>query len=333
MMKVSIAMATFNGEKFLKEQLNSFLDQTRAPDEIIICDDGSSDGTLQILREFAENAPFNVRIIKNPENIGFTQNFNKAIDHTTGDLVFLSDQDDVWFPEKIEYIEGLAREHPEKYVFMNDVELADENLTPSGLTKLGQINLLGFTDSRHVMGCASAYRREIFKVCLPIPVGIRGHDSWIVFFANALGVNHVDHKVLQYYRRHENNESYDITSRLRPINFFDRFKKDLETMTRILKIIKRVANWKLVDPVQRENYYIDGLERAVKRSHGFDNAKLEEKIEIHLVKKNIFAQRLELRKISMPKRLFSVLIFYFHKRYGSYKAFRNVVRDLLGSGL
>ena len=109
-MRISIAMTTYNGSKYLKEQLDSFTKQTHLPDELVVTDDGSSDDTLEILENFAKKASFEVLIFRNNTNLGYAMNFGHAIGLCTGDLIFLSDQDDIWFPEKIEtvsrFVEG-----------------------------------------------------------------------------------------------------------------------------------------------------------------------------------------------------------------------------------
>lgn len=100
-MKISIAMATYNGAKYLQEQLDSFVTQTRQPDELVVCDDGSSDATVEILRHFAAGAPFAVEIHENEVNLSHAKNFEKALSLCGGDVIFFSDQDEVWFPEKV----------------------------------------------------------------------------------------------------------------------------------------------------------------------------------------------------------------------------------------
>jgi glycosyltransferase involved in cell wall biosynthesis len=180
--KVSIAMATYNGAAFIEEQLQSFLYQTRQPDELIITDDGSTDKTLDIIRTFAERAPFKVWWDQNEQNLGYAGNFNKALRHTTGDLVFLSDQDDVWFPEKIDTLAQRASESS-ALVLMNNAVLTDANLNELGLTKLGQIRAAGLPNSYFVMGCCAAIKRDLLDLCLPVPKDYPAHDYWIVKFA------------------------------------------------------------------------------------------------------------------------------------------------------
>lgn len=112
-MKISIAMTTYNGEAYIEKQIRSLLHQTRIPDEIIICDDGSSDATIDILqRVLNEEGCSFCRVIKNEKNLGYRKNFKKSIGLTTGDLIFLSDQDDIWEKEKLEIMETVFEKNP-----------------------------------------------------------------------------------------------------------------------------------------------------------------------------------------------------------------------------
>jgi len=122
---ISIVMTTYNGERFLKEQLDSFLWQTRLPDELVVCDDGSTDRTLDILENFARTAPFPVKIFRNPQRLGFSKNFEKASLMCSGDLVAFSDQDDIWLPEKLEVVENIFRTDDEIGLLIHNLELVD----------------------------------------------------------------------------------------------------------------------------------------------------------------------------------------------------------------
>ena len=101
-MKISVALCTYNGEKFLKKQIDSILSQTIKVDEIVVCDDRSQDGTHDILNGYQSQYPDVFRVFINDENLRSVKNFEKAISKCTGDLIFLSDQDDIWIPEKVE---------------------------------------------------------------------------------------------------------------------------------------------------------------------------------------------------------------------------------------
>ena len=191
-MKISIALCTYNGAKYLEEQLESIALQTRVPDEMIICDDRSKDSTLEILRTFAARASFPVNIFLNEKNLGSTKNFEKAINLCTGDIIFLADQDDVWYPDKLEKIEKLFLISPSTGLVFTDAEVVDENLRPLGYT-LWQSNAFNIKERNSfiqgkfievllkrnvVTGSTMAFRSEFKKLFFPIP-DIWVHDGWI----------------------------------------------------------------------------------------------------------------------------------------------------------
>lgn len=223
-MRISIAMATYNGAKYLEEQLNSFVTQIRQPHELVVCDDGSTDSTLEILESFRKQAPFEVRICINEKNLGYTKNFEKAISNCSGDLIFLSDQDDIWYPPKISVIEKAFLDHPDRYLVVHDGDLVDENLVSHGATKLGQVVAgYGTTDSL-VTGALTAFRGELMQYVLPIPDGIAGHDGWLHNIARLLNTRFVLDQPLQLLRRHSANTSSWAASSPRKINRIDIWK-------------------------------------------------------------------------------------------------------------
>lgn len=211
-MKISIAMATFNGEKFLQEQLDSFIAQSKLPDELVVSDDCSTDGTLEILERFTKKAPFDVIIHKNKNNLGYAGNFNRALELTTGDLVFLSDQDDVWFDKKIEAMCNYAS-NTDRMVLLNDAVITDTELSDTGVTQLGQIKAGKLSESLYVLGCTVLIKRPFLKVCLPIPKGYSSHDGWIVKLAEGLNNKLIVDVPYQYYRRHDSNETSYVVNK------------------------------------------------------------------------------------------------------------------------
>ncbi|KPP97787.1 glycosyltransferase family 2 protein [Marinobacter sp. HL-58] len=209
-MKISIAMATYNGEKYLQEQLDSFVAQARQPDELVVCDDGSSDATVEILRQFAASAPFEVKIHVNESNLGYAKNFEKAMSLCSGDIVFLSDQDDVWLENKLAEVEQAFLRNPDKMVVINDQLITDGELRDSGVTKLHNVRKLGLGDSWFVTGCCTALRKKWLDIIMPIPVGMDMHDAWVNRLADSVGVRLILESTLQLYRRHENNVSESV---------------------------------------------------------------------------------------------------------------------------
>ena len=125
-MTISVAMCTYNGAKYIQEQLDSILHQTKSVDEIVICDDGSTDGTIEIIENISAHAPTNIHVYINETNMGVQRNFEKAIALCHGDLVFLSDQDDVWQIDKVEKILVWFQNNPTKDVVFSDAYIIDE---------------------------------------------------------------------------------------------------------------------------------------------------------------------------------------------------------------
>jgi len=132
--RVSIAMTTYNAGPWLAEQLASFTRQQLLPDEVVICDDGSTDGTIDGLRRFAQDAPFAVQVECNPENLTTTPNFEKAVSLCRGEFIFLADQDDVWHPDKISSLVAELEAHPNAGAVFSNGRVVDEGLAPLGYT-------------------------------------------------------------------------------------------------------------------------------------------------------------------------------------------------------
>ena len=137
-MKISIAMATYNGARFIGEQLESFASQTVLPNELVVCDDCSTDGTRKIVRRFGDRAPFAVRLHENATRLGVTRNFEKAIGLCQGDIVFLSDQDDAWFENKLQVVSTLFEGNPLIMVITNDQIITEAESDSHGLHQNGK---------------------------------------------------------------------------------------------------------------------------------------------------------------------------------------------------
>ncbi|MCC5797763.1 MAG: glycosyltransferase [Methylophaga sp.] len=203
--KISISMATFNGEKYVVEQIKSFLSQTRLPDEIIISDDCSSDETISVITNALQNSGIDLIVKNNPHPLGYAQNFNQALEMATGKIVFLSDQDDFWMPEKIEKIAKVFEDNYSIALVIHDLEYCDQDLKRLGHTKIKR--LAKFTNFRkyHVTGMATAIRRDFLALCLPVPRDFLSHDTWIHLCAYYSGMKLVVPDVLALYRRHNDN--------------------------------------------------------------------------------------------------------------------------------
>lgn len=222
---ISVAMATYNGERFLQEQLDSFVEQSRKPDELVVTDDGSTDRTLEILRDFQGKAPFPVRIYQNEERLNYTGNFAKAMSLCSGDVIFLSDQDDVWFPNKIKRVAAEFEAHPQTMVISNDQILTDEKLAHNGVTYFQNIRSASVKESSAICGCCTALRRNWRDLSLPIPTEDMAHDYWVNRLSFLLGVHRTLAEPLQYYRRHGRSATNWIISSPWKVSAFDTFRQ------------------------------------------------------------------------------------------------------------
>ncbi len=216
---ISIAMCTYNGEMHLQEQLDSFLNQTRLPNEIIVCDDGSKDATVSILEEFSRRAPFEVKIYRNDRNLGYVKNFEKAISLCSGHVIALSDQDDVWSPQKLSVIEKTFSQDESIAYAVSDAEMVGENLEPLGYSQWDRYSftlrcqqdfsrgggLRQLVSGLWFQGACLAFRADLRALCLPIPAHW-AHDNWIPLVLTA--IPHLKGSLitapLVKYRQHRN---------------------------------------------------------------------------------------------------------------------------------
>lgn len=216
-MKISVALATYNGERFIRQQLESLAGQTRLPDELVVTDDCSSDCTLEIVAEFARTAPFPVRIYRNDRNIGYGDNFLRAAELCVGDWIAYCDQDDVWLSGKLATIEQYAN-WPNREIMMvaHSGIVVDENLT---LTDVREPNIRRLRICRneqlpglwYVSGFAIAFRGDVIRSLSPWDRGPDGgvpsmplaHDVWTCRLARILGDIVLLPDDLCLYRRHK----------------------------------------------------------------------------------------------------------------------------------
>jgi glycosyltransferase involved in cell wall biosynthesis len=217
--KVSVAMCTFNGAAFVEAQLESILAQSRSPDEIIVCDDRSTDGTVDLAAKIAQKYPAKIRIIRNERRLGYRRNFESAVSLATGDVIFLSDQDDFWFPDKVASMLRVFAEDPEVVVAYSDAVLTDGELRPTGtmFNRRKDIDLRKTPALRQLSrgvafnGPMMAFHSRLRPFVIPFsPLSLQwGHDHWIGFIAYAVGKIGVINRPLVYYRRHGTNSGGD----------------------------------------------------------------------------------------------------------------------------
>lgn len=242
--RISVAMATYNGEKYIEEQLRSICCQTRKPDEIVISDDGSKDATLEIVKQVAKSEDAQgidfVVLTDNPRH-GYCGNFEWAIKHTTGDYVFLSDQDDIWREDKVIQTILVVQKHPDAQCICHNAQLVGKqgepldgifddrfrheklNILQGRSVKIDRESFLADTVSwGGIHGMSMCISRQLIVDMLPFPLTKGSHDKWITLCAVLNDAMYFLNAPLAYYRLHGNNTCGNSAYRG---NVLDRVKK------------------------------------------------------------------------------------------------------------
>ena len=216
-MRISVAMATYNGALYIKQQLDSLADQTILPYELVITDDGSTDDTLAIVEDFARHAPFPVRIHRNPQRLNHAENFLRAASLCRGDWISYCDQDDVWLKDKIEQVVHLAS-RPGVSMVVHAFQTVDAGLHPirgfAGQSRVkrgtgpNRFPPLGYYPGLCITFDATLMPLLLMKPRFPDAHNVRhpaGHDKWTSSVADAVGTVRYAGKALLLYRQHGAN--------------------------------------------------------------------------------------------------------------------------------
>ena len=324
---ISIAMAAYNGEKYIQEQLESYSKQTVLPDELVVVDDCSTDSTPEILKSFKEKAPFKVVIITNEKNIGSTKSFEKAIKATSGNWICLSDQDDVWTDNKIEeYVKAINESDDKIGLIYSDFEIVDEKLI-----KLQNVEYTAHKNSKYcsndasiflltnpLPGAAMILRRE--AVFQTFPFSTKYHDNWLAW---AISVNYrikyLDKK-LYLYRQHNNQQVglgiYKKDKQQK--NFFQKYIYDYEKFkrrreARIKSLNENMIFYKAANDFLNRFHIKNELFKIVSNGLEFYGSRLEA------------TERNRLKRLMM---LLPLLIKGYYKYFESKRAFSEFRRDI-----
>lgn len=250
---ISVAMTTYNGENFIKEQLDSIINQETAVDEIVIYDDCSTDKTVNIIEEIREKNAVPIHLYVNTENVGYIENFRRAIEKTSGDIIFLSDQDDIWHKKKVKDMTSILKDGKvgvlctqyelidsngnqitnKDFQFDGDIQIGNEKVFPITFTKLLFGNI--------VPGCTYCFTREIKDLYLRNIHNPIIHDYAICLIGAAIGKLYFYNGKTMKYRLHGNNsigiekkdekQKLDMKGRRKPYiiafleNYYDIMKK------------------------------------------------------------------------------------------------------------
>ena len=219
-LRVSVALCTRNGGEFLRSQLESILSQDHLPDEVVISDDASTDNTTSLIEEFARIAPpsMRVRVHANAVALGVRDNFSQALRHCTGDIVLLSDQDDVWRSDRVRRTVAEFAHRQELQLMFSDARLIDDagrvlphtlfeslEVTPRDKRRIRLGDAFAVLLRRNLAtGATTALRNDLIQRALPIPSPWL-HDEWLAIIASSLGAVAIVDKPLIDYRQHSSN--------------------------------------------------------------------------------------------------------------------------------
>jgi len=289
-MKISVALCTFNGDKFLHEQIHSILEQTKKVNEIIVCDDCSNDNTLTILKEYQKDYPGIFQIYQNETNLKSNKNFEKAISLCSGDYIFLSDQDDVWSNDKVEKTLEIFQYNPEaEGVFSNATLINEEGCNVYENISLWDsflfyesimdkpINLFDFliANGNFLTGATLCIKKEVKTLCIPFKTcGKLLHDEWLALLLSKRKTLYYSTNKLIKYRLH-NDQQLGIVNIKRILN---PSKKSIKEQELILNLKKRksFADYKFLT----NRYYSQYKRFKILKEHNPDTPFIDELIAI-----------------------------------------------------
>lgn len=201
---ISVCIATFNGEKYIKRQLSSILSQLSAGDEVILADDSSTDNTLDVVRSFKDSR---IHIIDGANKHSPIWNFERALSKASGDYIYLADQDDEWLPDKIkvtqQYLQNYDCIVSDNVCINGDGTIISSSFYKLNKTKSGKYyNLL---IKNGYLGCCMAFKRKVLEASLPFPSNIPMHDIWIGNVAAfKYNVKFIPEKLIRFCRHGDN---------------------------------------------------------------------------------------------------------------------------------
>lgn len=224
---ISVCIASYNGEHYIEKQLASIRDQSLKADEVIICDDRSTDGTADTVRAFIEQNGLSDtwKFYENEQNLGYCMNFYGAIEKAHGDVIFLSDQDDVWLPDKIITMVKYMTEHPETAVLASRYDVIDgqdNKISGEGIRYLSErndnttedVSVNSLIGCSYIRGFSLCFSSKIKRFLKPIDVkSLLAHDWFICMIGALTGKTTILNRVLSHYRFHESNVSLSAINR------------------------------------------------------------------------------------------------------------------------
>lgn len=264
--KISVALCTYNGEKYLREQLESIFQQTLPVHEIILCDDGSKDRTLDIAKEFIGRKSIDFQIFSNEKNLGSTKNFEACALKCTGDIIFFADQDDRWLPNKVNRTLEMFDMHPEWQAVFSNAEIIDSNGKQKGKTSFESIE---FTEKAQenwragkafdillrgyvVTGATLAVRSKVIDKLFPTPDLFPEliHDGWAAMYLAAFNQIGFTNECLIEYREHE-SQQVGFRPNLNNVSIWNRLTRGTEA--KLEKVLPKLQKAKALNEYFSKN--------------------------------------------------------------------------------
>lgn len=263
---ISVALTTYNGEKYILKQLESIYKQSRSVDEVIICDDCSTDRTVALVEKYILDKNLKSwKIIKNDENLGYCKNFFKAVNMCNGEFIFLSDQDDVWHEEKVQLMIKKMNEESNILAISTNYVVIDEKGIEKKTVRLTErenaLNIKKVASNSIIKGCTMCIRKELDRLLKHDDLNLRlqlGHDWYYNFLAALAGKNIQIPKELLYYRIHGENISLErnrrktalATSKENRVKIFEESIKAMET------VVERYEEIAPIDEKKKKDIYL-----------------------------------------------------------------------------
>ena len=311
---VSVAMATYNGEQYLRPQLDSIVEQTYQPTELVVCDDGSTDDTLNIIQTFAKTVEFDVRIHRNSERLGHRKNFLQCAKLCHGDLIAFCDQDDIWLKDKLSTQTAHFLQHSNTLLTFHNAALIDHNDLQLGRTLYTEHRARCFSlnnISKYAIsyGLTQMFRRELLLFAdfmldvknMFIPGEMITHDHWFFLLALIFGQVHYDPTCLARYRRHATNASppgvippATLHEKIRrKLNKRDgQFDRMIDVWTNWRDVIKAISNM-----IEAQGITIDGCDAPLRSQNAI--AIFDEIIEVTERRRRLSNTKSKLRKLDL----------------------------------
>lgn len=321
LVRVSVAMATYNGERYIREQLESIAHQDVQPLELVVTDDGSTDATLQIVAEFARYAPFPVRAFRNETRLGYADNFMKAASLCRGDLIAFCDQDDIWAEQKLKVCTKFFAD-PEVLLAVHSAQLiGGSNKYPLRYPHFRVTKILDHCDPfANGPGFAMVIRKSLLDLAqkLERPARLSSHDHWLWFLAASGGKVMKIADVLTLYRQHGQN----IFGAPQP-NSIARHAKNIACTVGYEEhaAFESHCSCILLTAAEQSTNLADRLRKS--------SAKLEFRARLHRIRNQIYSKDSNLpRRVAAFLQIFC-LVGYLPDQSGSRLGPRAALKDML----